>query len=76
MVADNQLAGEELEKIQRRIVKTLQNNLHNTAITLSIRIAEHKDSVKALSRREHYEELEKNNPSVGKLRELFELELT
>ena len=76
VVADNQLAGEELEKIQRRIVKTLQNNLHNTAITLSIRIAEHKDSVKALSRREHYEELEKNNPSVGKLRELFELELT
>ncbi len=75
VVAENQLAGEELEKIHRRIVKTLQKNLHNTAITLSIRIAEHKGFVRSLSRREHYEELEKKNPSVGKLREMFDLEL-
>ncbi|MBQ8656121.1 MAG: DNA polymerase III subunit gamma/tau [Prevotella sp.] len=75
VVADNQLAGEELEKIRRRIQLTLQKTLHNTGITFAVRVAERKEPVKVLSRREQYEELEKQNPSVAKLREVFDLEL-
>ena len=75
VVADNQLAGEELEKIRRRIQLTLQRSLHNTSITFTVRVAEHTGPIKVLSRREQYEVLEKKNPSVGKLREIFDLEL-
>ena len=75
VVVDNELAAEELKKISRRVVATLQKNLHNTTLTLNIRIAEPKERSKVLSRREQYEELEKKNPSVAKLREIFELEL-
>ena len=75
VVVDNELVAEELNKIRDRVLITLQKNLHNTTLTLNIRVAEPKERHKVLSRREQYEELEKKNPSVAKLREIFELEL-
>ena len=72
--AENQLAKEQMEQIKGSIVKTLKIYLHNTAITLTITVAEHRGE-RILTRREQYEQMEKENPSVAKLRELLDLEL-
>ncbi len=40
-----------------------------------MRVAEHQAQTKTLSRREQYELMEKENPSVAKLRELLDLQL-
>jgi len=75
VVVENQLAMQQVEEIKGSIVKTLQVYLHNKSITLSIRVAEHEEQEKILSRREQYELMEKENPSIGKLRDLLSLEL-
>jgi DNA polymerase-3 subunit gamma/tau len=75
VVAENQLAYEQMEQIKGSILNTLKLYLHNSAITFTIRLAEHHEQVKILSRREQFEQMEKENPSVTKLREMFALEL-
>ena len=75
VVVENQLAMQQVEEIKGSIVKTLQIYLHNKSITLSIRVAEHEEQEKILSRREQYELMEKENPSIGKLRDILSLEL-
>ena len=75
VVVENQLAMQQMEEIKGSIVKTLQIYLHNKSITLSMRIAEHQEQEKILSRREQYELMEKENPSIIKLRDLLSLEL-
>ena len=74
LVVDNQLVATQIEDIKGKILSTLQVYLHNKYITLSVRIAEHQKK-RILSRREQYEEMEKENPSIGKLRELLDLQL-
>ena len=74
LVVDNQLAATQIEDIKGKILSTLQIYLHNKSITLSVRIAKHQEK-RILSRREQYEEMEKENPSIGKLRELLDLQL-
>ena len=75
VVVGNELVKEEMERIRRSIVATLRQNLHNSGIELSIRVDEHREEVKFLTRREQFDELTKSNPSVAKLREVFDLEL-
>ena len=75
VVVDNALIKKEMEDFKGRIIKTLQNALHNNAITLEIRIAEQQEQVKILSRREQFEQMSKENPAVEKLRQAFDLEL-
>lgn len=75
VVVENQLAYEQLEQIKGSVINTLKHYLFNNSISLTIRIAEHQENFKMMTRREQYELMEKENPSVGKLRELFGLEL-
>ena len=75
VVADNQLAMDQMVTIKGSIVNTLKRDLHNQAITLTIRVAEHQDATPVLTRREQFETMEKENPSIAKLRELLNLEL-
>ncbi len=75
VLVENQLAMQQMEEIKGSILKTLQIYLHNKSITLSMRIAEHQEQEKILSRREQFEQMEKENPSITKLRELLSLEL-
>ena len=75
VVVENQLAMQQMEEIKGSIVKTLKVYLRNKSITLSMRVAEHEEQEKILSRREQYELMEKENPSIGKLRDLLSLEL-
>lgn len=75
VVVDNQLALEQMEQIKGSIVNTLKRDLHNQAVTLTMRVAEHQERERLLSRREQYEQMEQENPSVAKLREFFDLQL-
>ncbi len=75
VVVENQIALEQLDAIKGSILNTLKLYLHNNDITLSLRIAEHHEQERILSRREQYEVMEKENPSISKLRELLDLEL-
>jgi len=75
VIVDNQIAMEQMENIKGSIVNTLKLYLHNNAISLTMRVAKHEEQGKILSRREQYELMEKENPSIRKLRELLNLEL-
>ena len=75
VIVDNQIAMAQMEDIKGSIVNTLKLYLHNNAITLNMRVAEHDEKEKILTRREQYEVMEKENPSIAKLRELLSLEL-
>ena len=72
---DNALIKKEMEDFKGRIVSTLRNGLQNENLSLEIRIAEQKEQVKVLTRREQFEKLTKENPAIEKLRQVFNLEL-
>lgn len=75
VTVDNELAMEQITNIRGSIVNTLKLRLHNNAITLDIKLAEISEHERALTRREQYEEMAKENPAVEKLREILHLEL-
>jgi DNA polymerase-3 subunit gamma/tau len=75
VTADNQVALDQLEQIKGSIIATLKTYLHNKSITLSLCLADKEEVAPILSRREQYEQMEKENPSIAKLRELLNLEL-
>jgi len=75
VTVDNALIKQEMENIQKSIVKTLQIYLHNKGISLNILVGDQPEQAKMLSRREQFEEMSKENPAVEKLRQAFHLEL-
>ena len=75
VLVENQLAFDQMMEIKGSIVSTLKIYLHNHDITLNIRIAEHQEKVRILTRREQFELMEKEYPAVAKLRDIFDLEL-
>jgi len=75
VTVDNALIKQEMDDFRGRIVNTLKQSLQNMNITLDIRVAEHQEQVKVLSRREQFELMSKENPAIEKLRQAFDLEL-
>jgi DNA polymerase-3 subunit gamma/tau len=75
VVAPNEIIKAEIENIQGSILSTLKLYLHNSQITLTLRVSERKDQMRILTRREQFEELERQNPSIGTLRDVFDLVL-
>ena len=75
IVVENQLALEQMQQIKGKILNTLKLHLRNNAITLTMRQAEHHEAGKILTRREQYEQMVKENPSIAKLRDLLDLQL-
>ena len=75
VLVENKIFLEEMEKIRGSICNTLRKYLENQDIKLTLRLAEHNEQVKILTRREQYEEMEKSNPAIAKLREMLDLEL-
>ncbi len=72
---ENELVKEQIDQIFGSILNTLKLHLHHSGITLQVTVLKHDGPVRILSRREKYELMEKENPSVAKLREIFDLEL-
>ena len=75
VVVDNQILLDQLQAIKSRIKATLARDLHNGNIQVEFRLAEGKEFKKALTKREAFDEIRKNNPAIEKLRVLMELEL-
>ena len=75
LTVENQLAKDQIEDIKGSILSTLKTYLHNKSINFLVRVAEHHEKVHILTRREQYELMAKENPSIGKLRDLLDLEL-
>ncbi len=75
VVVPNEIIKTEMEQIRGSILATLKLYLHNSAITMALRVAEQEEKAKLLTRREQFELLTSQNAAIGKLRELFDLEL-
>ena len=75
VVVENQIMFDQMQTIKGSIVNTLRLYLHNSDITLNMRLAERHEQTKILTRREQFEEMSRQNPSVEKLRALLDLEL-
>jgi len=75
VLVPNEIIKTEMENIKKSILSTLKIYLHNKDITLTLRVAEQQEQRPILSRREQYEEMERQNPAIAKLKEVFDLEL-
>ena len=75
VVVPNEIIKTEMEQIRGSILATLKLYLHNSAITMALRVAEQEEKEKILTRREQFELMTTQNHSVEKLREMFDLEL-
>ena len=75
VVVPNEIIKAEVEGIKGSIVKTMQIYLHNTAITLALRVDEQQTQQVILTRREQFEQMRQQNNSVENLRVAFDLEL-
>ena len=75
VLAPNEIIKTEMETIRGSIISTLKLYLHNSDITLNIRVAEQKEHEKILTRREQFELMASKNEAIEKLRQRFDLEL-
>jgi DNA polymerase-3 subunit gamma/tau len=75
ITVENELIKQDIEAIQKSILKTLQLHLHNQQITFTILVSDQKEPTKILSRREQFEEMRKTNPAIAKLQQVLDLEL-
>ena len=75
VVVANEIIKAEIEQIKGSILATLKMYLHHSNISLSLRVAERQEQTKILTRREQFELMTNDNPSVEKLRVEFDLEL-
>lgn len=75
VTVENQIMLDQMQEIKGSIQNTLKLYLHNNGITLDMRLAERNEQVKMPTRREQFDEMSRQNPSVEKLRGLLDLEL-
>ncbi|MBO4810014.1 MAG: DNA polymerase III subunit gamma/tau [Prevotella sp.] len=73
LLVPNEIIKTEMETIKGSIVATLKQHLHNSAITLSLKVAEHLANQKILTRSEQLELMKEQNKVVGKMQEAFDL---
>ena len=75
ITVEKELIKQDMEAIQKSILKTLQLHLNNQQITFTILVSDQKEPTKILSRREQFEEMRKTNPAIAKLQQVLDLEL-
>ena len=75
VVVPNEMIKAEVDTIKGNILSTLKLYLHNSSITLSLRVARQEEHQKILTRREQYDLMCSSNSSVEKLQKMFDLVL-
>lgn len=75
IVVENKILLDEIIKIKGRIRNTLSIALHNTGITLNIRLAKPEEIKKILSPREMFEAMRAGSPAIERLRKELDLEI-
>lgn len=73
---DNEMVAKYMNQLIPTIQKYLRESLHNRKITMTIRILESKEIVRAYSQVERFKLMSQKNPKLLKLREIFGLELS
>ena len=75
VVVDNEILLKQMTTIQRRIRNTMAQSLHNSDITLTLRLAKPDEVKKILNNREMLEQMRTKNPALDKLLNELEMEL-
>lgn len=75
VAVDNQILFDEISQIRGKIRATMRQTLNNKAIEFNIRLTPQDEQRKVFTKREIFEELRKQNPSIEKLRVELGLEL-
>ena len=73
---DNEMVAKYMTQLIPAIQQNLRTSLHNRKITMTVRILEAKEIVRAYSQTERFQLMNKKNPKLLKLREVFGLELS
>jgi DNA polymerase-3 subunit gamma/tau len=73
---DNRMVAEELSAICPQLEAHLRRQLQNGKLTIHVVVEENTAAHKIYSRVEQYQILEKRNPSLRKLKELLDLDLS
>ena len=73
VVVPNEIIKTEMDAIKGSILKTLQIYLHNSDITLSLRVAEKQEQEKVLTRGQQLEVMGQQNKSVVNLCKALDL---
>lgn len=73
---DNEMVAKYMHQLIPAIQKHLRESLHNRKITMTVRILESKEIVRAYSQAERFKLMSQKNPKLLKLREIFGLELS
>ena len=72
---DNNMVEKYMNQLLPRIQAYLRDRLHNRKITMTVRVLEAKEVVRAYSHVERFQLMSKKNPKPLKLKEVFGLEL-
>jgi len=75
LIVPNEIILGEMETIKGSIVNTLKLYLHNSDITLTLRVERQEGQHRVLTRREQFEQMSSQNSSIEKLLKAFDLEL-
>ena len=73
---DNNMVEKYMNQLLPRIQAYLRDRLHNRKITMTVRVLEAKEVVRAYSHVERFQLMSKKNPKLMKLKEVFGLELS
>ena len=75
MVVDNEIVAKDMTSMIPAIQNYLRTQLRNSKITMTVRVSEEQEVVRAYSRVERFQMMAQKNPELIKLKEAFGLEL-
>jgi len=73
---DNDMAAKYMTQMIPTIQTYMREKLHNRRITMTVRVLEEKEVVRAFSQVERFQLMSQKNPKLQKLREILKLELS
>lgn len=76
VVVDNEQVKAYMQQMAPRIQSHMRRQLHNSKITMEVRVAENHEKARIYSKPELFVAMAKKNPNLLKLKEAFGLELT
>ena len=76
IVVDNEIVEKYIREMIPQVEAYLQQQLHNSAIMMTVRVSAPKEVVKAYNRMEQYQLMNRKNPMLQRLSEEFELEFS
>ena len=76
MVVDNEIVARDVTTMIPKIQNYLRTQLRNSKISMTVRVSDAQETVRAYSRVERFQMMAQKNPDLMKLKEAFGLELS